>query len=199
MPVRSTPILKKNPNGRYTYDGDEGRNGSMINPPHAKTSGYDARMPSATITYKPELCAVPPFDLKPGDSLVSSISSADKKSRVNQSRIKTQAVRLNVSSGFIVFTACGFAAFGKLCRTILGLGGAGERLANSSRSLLPPRRKRNAHYIAEASSAGRLVAISAFFTIVWARRRRRSWPQQVNQGGRSRVHALCYTSGCLAA
>jgi hypothetical protein len=47
------------------------RNGSMLNPPDKGEVSYDSRTKNI---FKPELVSAPPYDLKPGDVLVSTIS-----------------------------------------------------------------------------------------------------------------------------
>ena len=55
------------------------RNGSMRNPPAREDFAYDSR---AKNIYKPGLLTAPPYDLKPGDVLVSTISlKKDESSR----------------------------------------------------------------------------------------------------------------------
>jgi hypothetical protein len=52
--------------------GQDGRNGSMLNPPIVDKGGWDSRMRYGR--YDPELCAPLPIRMKPGDSLVSTVS-----------------------------------------------------------------------------------------------------------------------------
>lgn len=55
------------------YPGKQARNGSVLNPPARKREGgYDSRIPSGR--YDPTLFAHLPIRMKPGDSLVSTIS-----------------------------------------------------------------------------------------------------------------------------
>jgi hypothetical protein len=54
------------------------RNGSIISPKPANVQGYDSRLKN----YRPELSAVFPLSLKPGDTLVSTISNEDQPVQV---------------------------------------------------------------------------------------------------------------------
>jgi len=55
------------------YPGKQARNGSSLNPPaKAKTCGFDSRCPSSR--YDPALFTHLPIAMKPGDSLVSTVS-----------------------------------------------------------------------------------------------------------------------------
>jgi len=58
-----------------TGEGEAFRNGSMLNPPVDATSAYDGRMDD----FKPALAAEFPLRLKAGDSLVSTISLAQRQ------------------------------------------------------------------------------------------------------------------------
>jgi len=51
----------------------DGHNGSMLNPPTTSDTAYDRRIRG----YKESLLVVPPFGMRPGDSLVSTVSHAD--------------------------------------------------------------------------------------------------------------------------
>jgi hypothetical protein len=55
------------------YPGKQARSGSSLNPPSkAKTAGFDSRIPGGR--YDPNLFSRLPIEMKPGDSLVSTIS-----------------------------------------------------------------------------------------------------------------------------
>ena len=55
------------------YPGKQARHGSSLNPPSkAKTAGFDSRIPGGR--YDPNLFSHLPIAMKPGDSLVSTIS-----------------------------------------------------------------------------------------------------------------------------
>jgi len=62
----------------------DGRHGSVVNPPAGERQGYDIRLdPPRPKTYDPTLRAALPLALKPGDSLVSTIS-AEKQGSGNR-------------------------------------------------------------------------------------------------------------------
>jgi len=71
---------------------DMGRNGSMINPRFGDAQGYDGRTNAPWKSYDSSLCALPPFTLYPGDSLVSCISLTDDELTYNGTFVKTAAV-----------------------------------------------------------------------------------------------------------
>jgi len=62
----------KSPDDKPRDDGKYARNGSALNLPARDRMGFDSRMPLGR--YDPALFEAPPFALKPGDSLVSTIS-----------------------------------------------------------------------------------------------------------------------------
>ena len=55
----------------------DGRNGSVLNQPANNRAGYDSRILSGR--YVPEQAATLPIQMKPGDSLISTISGGDPK------------------------------------------------------------------------------------------------------------------------
>jgi hypothetical protein len=87
---------KRIPSGKFI------RNGSMLNPPAKQVVAYDTGIPNYS---KPDLVAVPPLTLKPGDCLVSTISlrvgeksqfpyhnDGDMREQRDNSPVKTAAI-----------------------------------------------------------------------------------------------------------
>ncbi|NLX59067.1 MAG: hypothetical protein GXY74_08260 [Phycisphaerae bacterium] len=70
-------IVKKQAVDEERFGEQVGRNGSLLNPTGDKVAsgraGFDSRL--ADVHYTPTMFEAPPFDLKPGDALISTISN----------------------------------------------------------------------------------------------------------------------------
>ena len=98
--LRGAEVSQLTERERSKYEGQYVRNGSMLNPPTTPATGYDSRFQN---NFDPKLAAVFPLEMKPGDSLVSTIS-LDKTQQNQVFRNPTRADETSVLRTAAVLT-----------------------------------------------------------------------------------------------